>query len=128
TNVFVALGKTHLKLNPSMQKKHFSNQFKATVKQWQRNPRPFIIYFKICIDITEAAMIFYLLLFLGFVSFLWAYFWDPANSNSKLPPKVPGALPIFGHLLTLGDFPCKVLLNWKKKYGPVYLVKFGSFR
>ncbi|CAG7817168.1 unnamed protein product, partial [Allacma fusca] len=41
---------------------------------------------------------------------------------------VPGALPILGHLLALGDFPCKVLLDWKKKYGPVYLVKFGSFR
>ncbi|CAG7724585.1 unnamed protein product, partial [Allacma fusca] len=40
----------------------------------------------------------------------------------------PGALPLFGHLLALGDFPCKVLLNWKQKYGPVYRVKFGSFR
>ncbi|CAG7719775.1 unnamed protein product [Allacma fusca] len=73
-------------------------------------------------------MIFYLLLFLGAVLFLWAYFRDPANLNSRLPPKVPGGLPLFGHLLALGDFPCRVLLNWKNKYGPVYLVKFGSFR
>ncbi|CAG7731053.1 unnamed protein product, partial [Allacma fusca] len=28
----------------------------------------------------------------------------------------------------LGNFPCKVLLNGKQKYGPVYRVKFGSFR
>ncbi|CAG7815675.1 unnamed protein product, partial [Allacma fusca] len=71
-------------------------------------------------------MILYVLLFLGGALLSWNYF--RARDNSRLPPKIPGAIPILGHLLALGDFPCKILLNWKKKYGPVYIVKFGSFR
>ncbi|CAG7819746.1 unnamed protein product, partial [Allacma fusca] len=55
-------------------------------------------------------MIIDVILFVGVLLFSWIYFRDTKYSKSKLPPKVPGALPILGHLLALGDFPCKVLL------------------
>lgn len=42
-------------------------------------------------------------------------------------PEIPGALPVFGNLLQLGNLHCKVAGEWAKKYGwPVYQTRLGN--
>jgi len=64
---------------------------------------------------------------LGFLVFvLVRVLWGENKKNKNQTPG-PRPLPILGHLPLLGNEPYKTLLEWKKIYGPILSVKFGSF-
>jgi len=70
--------------------------------------------------------------FLGFVLLCLMIFkkcgFLETRDHSKSPPKVPGSLPLIGHLLYLGLQPEKVLMKWARKHGKMFMVDFGPFK
>lgn len=59
------------------------------------------------------------------------YLWSLSTDIPKIKgiPEVPGAIPIFGHLLKLGDDHATVCEKWWRRYGQsVFQIKLGNTR
>ncbi|KAK2810453.1 hypothetical protein FQN50_002942 [Emmonsiellopsis sp. PD_5] len=73
----------------------------------------------------------YLFMFAGAV-IVYLVYWSTMVTDIPLIkgiPEIPGALPVFGHLLKLGDDHASVCESWWKKYGnSVYQIKLGNTR
>ena len=62
---------------------------------------------------------------------LGLYWWALSTDIPKIQgiPEVPGAIPIFGHLLKLGDDHATVCEKWWRQYGrSVFQIKLGNTR
>ncbi|CAG7822833.1 unnamed protein product, partial [Allacma fusca] len=53
--------------------------------------------------------------------------WDYWKKRVSRFPPGPIGVPLLGHLPMLGKYPFKTLWNWKKIYGPIIGVWFGSY-
>jgi hypothetical protein len=62
---------------------------------------------------------------LAVVYFLIRYLYQTDIPKIKGLPEVPG-WPMFGSLIELGDYHCKVAREWAKQYGPVFQVRLGN--
>lgn len=52
---------------------------------------------------------------------------DGGGGEFKLDvPRGPISLPLVGNLIQLGDRPHEKMMQWVKKYGPIYQVYLGS--
>ena len=47
------------------------------------------------------------------------------KKRDPLSPGGPDGIPFLGVLLSLRSYPERVLAQWNKKYGPIYMAKFG---
>ncbi|CAG5116963.1 unnamed protein product [Candidula unifasciata] len=63
---------------------------------------------------------------LAFLVVLLVAKWWLSGQRKGLPPGPPFALPFVGHLYLLPKDPMSLLEKWRKKYGNVYMLKFGS--
>ncbi|CAF0955923.1 unnamed protein product [Brachionus calyciflorus] len=54
--------------------------------------------------------------------------WKKRNTSNKIlnVPSIPWCLPLLGNILQLGDRPYEKMLEWSKKYGPIFKVYIGS--
>ena len=62
---------------------------------------------------------------------LGLYFWSTSTDIPKIKglPEIKGAIPIFGHLLKLGDDHASVCEKWWRQYGhSVFQIKLGNTR
>lgn len=57
---------------------------------------------------------------------IYYFFKKPRQCPDISVPSGPRALPIFGNILQLGDRPHEKMLEWTKKYGPIFKVYLGS--
>jgi cytochrome P450 family 2 subfamily U polypeptide 1 len=69
-------------------------------------------------------MIIELLLFFLALVVAWNYL---GKRDQNFPPG-PISLPFLGHLPLMGRFPHKTLCQWRKTYGPIIGVWFGSYK
>jgi phenylacetate 2-hydroxylase len=68
---------------------------------------------------------------LGLAIILGLYLWSSSTDIPKIKgiPQVPGAIPIFGHLLKLGDDHATMCEKWWRRYDQsVFQIKLGNTR
>ncbi|RDW78864.1 cytochrome P450 [Aspergillus mulundensis] len=69
------------------------------------------------------------LLLIPLIYLLYKYTWATDIPHIKNLPSIPGAVPIFGHLLKLGDDHASVCERWWRKYShSVFQIKLGNTR